>query len=82
MSSSSNRPWLSHYPKGVPAEIDLHEFPSIVALLENCFSRFAHRPAFSNMGRTISYAELDQLSQRFASFLVNDLSVKRVIASR
>lgn len=73
MSESSNRPWLAHYPKGVPAEIDLDEFQSIVALLDNCFDKFRHRPAYTNMGRTISYGELDELSQQFASFLVNDL---------
>lgn len=77
MSSSNNRPWFSNYPKGVPEEIDLDEFPSIVALLETCFNRFAHRPAFSNMGRTISYGELDQLSRQFASFLVNELGCKK-----
>ncbi|MEZ5462415.1 AMP-binding protein [Dokdonella sp.] len=77
MSSSNNRPWLDNYPKGVPAEIDMEEFPSIVALLENCFTRFEHRPAFSNMGRTISYGELEQLSRQFASFLVNDLKCEK-----
>jgi long-chain acyl-CoA synthetase len=74
MTDSTDRPWLANYPKGVPAEIDLDEYPSIVALMENCFDRFSHRPAFSNMGRTISYAELDTLSQQFASFLLNDLN--------
>jgi long-chain acyl-CoA synthetase len=73
MTDSTDRPWLANYPKGVPAEIDLDEYPSIIALMENCFDRFTHRPAFSNMGRTISYGELDTLSRQFASFLVNDL---------
>jgi long-chain acyl-CoA synthetase len=73
MTDSTDRPWLASYPKGVPAEIDLDEYASILALMENCFDRFRHRPAFSNMGRTISYGELDTLSQQFASFLVNDL---------
>jgi long-chain acyl-CoA synthetase len=73
MTGSNDRPWLKNYPKGVPAEIDLEQYPSIVALLDSCFDRFRHRPAFSNMGRTISYGDLDHLSQQFASFLVNDL---------
>jgi long-chain acyl-CoA synthetase len=73
MTDSTNRPWLANYPKGVPAEVDLDVYPSIIALMESCFDRFRHRPAFSNMGRTISYGELDTLSQQFASFLVNDL---------
>ena len=75
MSESIHRPWLAHYPKGVPAEIDLDEFPSIVALLDNCFDRFRHRPAYTNMGRTISYGDLDQMSRQFASYLVNELKL-------
>ncbi len=73
MTDPIDRPWLTHYPKGVPAEINLDEFSSIVDLLDNCFERFRHRPAYSNMGRTISYGELDTLSRQFAGFLVNDL---------
>ena len=73
MTDHPDRPWLAHYPKGVPAEINLDEFSSIVDLLDNCFERFRHRPAYSNMGRTISYGDLDTLSRQFASFLVNDL---------
>ena len=75
MSESIHRPWLAHYPKGVPTEIDLDEFPSIVALLDNCFDRFRHRPAYTNMGRTISYGDLDLMSQQFASYLINDLKL-------
>ena len=73
MSESINRPWLAHYPKGVPAEIDLDEFKSIVALLDVCFDKFRHRPAYTNMGRTITYGQLDELSQQFANYLINDL---------
>jgi long-chain acyl-CoA synthetase len=75
MSGSNDRPWLANYPKGVPTEIDLNEFASIASLLENCFDRFRHRPAYSNMGRTITYGELDELSRHFASYLVNDLKL-------
>ena len=77
MSGSNDRPWLSSYPKGVPAEIDLDEFPSIVSLLETCFDRFRHRPAFTNFGKTISYGELDALSQQFANYLVNELKCSK-----
>ena len=67
MAGSIDRVWLEHYPKGVPAEIDLSEFASIVSLLESSFDRFRHRPAYSNMGRTISYGELEELSRHFGS---------------
>ncbi len=75
MASSSDRPWLAHYAEGVPSEIDLNEFRSIVDLLENCFDRFRHRPAYTNMGRTLSYGELDQLSMQFSNYLLQDLKL-------
>jgi len=71
--TGNDRPWLAHYPKGVPHEIDLEQYSSIASLLETCFDRFRHRPAYSNMGRSLSYGELDRLSRQFASYLVNEL---------
>ncbi|MEO5622989.1 MAG: long-chain-fatty-acid--CoA ligase [Dokdonella sp.] len=73
----AQRPWLASYPEGVPAEIDPDQYRSVAALLEECCDRFRHRPAFTNMGRTISYGELDQLSAVFAAFLVNDLGLAK-----
>jgi len=64
-----DRIWLKNYPAGIPAEIDADQFDSIPALLDRIFGKFANRPAYHNLGRTISYAELDQLSRDFAAFL-------------
>ena len=61
--------WLRNYPAGIPAEIDPDEFHSIADLLERVFARFAERPAYHNLGRTISYAELERLSRAFAAYL-------------
>ena len=52
--------WLSHYPPGVPAEIDVHEFASLSDVLLRGCERFAALPAYSNMGATMTYAELDR----------------------
>jgi len=71
------RPWLRSYPKNVPAEIDPAQYHSVAALLEECCDRFRHRPAFTNMGKRISYDDLDTLSARFAAFLLNDLQLKK-----
>ncbi len=71
------RPWLASYPKGIPAEIDPGQYHSVTALLEECCDRFRHRPAFTNMGRRITYGDLDRLSAAFASFLVNDLKLAK-----
>ena len=64
-----DRIWLNNYPEGIPAEIDPDQLTSIPALLDHVFAKFADRPAFHNLGRTLSYAELDRLSRDFAAFL-------------
>jgi hypothetical protein len=70
------RPWLAEYPAGVPAEIDVDEYPSIVSVLENAITTYHDRPAFSNLGRTLTYAEIDKLSAQFAAYLLGELKLK------
>jgi long-chain acyl-CoA synthetase len=69
--------WLKSYQPGVASVIDVNQYSSIVDLLENTFQKFAMKPSFHNMGKTISYAELDRLSYQFACFLQNDLKLSR-----
>jgi len=61
--------WLKSYPPGVPAEIDVNEYASVREVFEESCSKFAARPAFSCMGRSMSFAELDHLSAAFAGYL-------------
>jgi len=61
--------WLRSYPPGVPAEINPDEFRSLADMLERSFARNADRPAFTCMGRTLTYRELDALSRDFAAYL-------------
>jgi len=61
--------WLQHYPPGVPADIDINAYQSLIQLFEDSFTKFADRTAFVCMDRKLSYRELDQLSQQFAGFL-------------
>jgi long-chain acyl-CoA synthetase len=61
--------WLKSYPAGVPAEIDPNLFSSIPDLLEKLVIKFADKPAYHNLGYTMSYAALDRLSRDFAAFL-------------
>jgi long-chain acyl-CoA synthetase len=75
--TSNDRPWLASYPKGIPAEIDPNRYRSVTALLEECCERFRHRPAFVNMGKTISYDDLDRLSAQLASYFLNDLKLAK-----
>ncbi len=61
--------WLKEYPPGVPAEIDLNEFASLKDILEKSCRRFADLPAYSNMGVTLRYRDIDRLSRDFGAFL-------------
>jgi len=65
------KPWLKSYPPGVPAQIDLSGYRSIVDLLEQSCSKYKDRMAYHNMGTEISYAELDHLTRNFAAALQN-----------
>jgi len=61
--------WLKHYPAGVPAEIDAGQYASLPHLLEDSFGKYAARPAFECMGKTLTYAQLDTQSRQFAAWL-------------
>ena len=71
------RPWLAHYPPGVPAEIDVDEFPSIVSVMERAIDRYRDKPAFANLGKTITYGDVDRLSGELAAYLVGELHLKK-----
>ena len=64
--------WLKNYPQGVPAEIDVNKYTSLRDMFERAVKTFAARPAYTNMGRTIDYAELDHESRKFGAWLQNE----------
>jgi long-chain acyl-CoA synthetase len=63
------RIWLKQYPAGVPADIDLTQYSSLVELLEESFAKFRDRKAFICMDKSISYRELDEMSTALAAYL-------------
>lgn len=65
----TERPWLSAYPAGVPADIDATQYPSLVHLMEESFTKYALRPAYSFMGKEITFGETDSISRAFAAYL-------------
>ncbi len=66
---SNTKLWLKDYPKNVPANIDPDTYPSVVTMLDEVFVKFAARPAFVFMGRSMSFSELDQYSKQFGAYL-------------
>lgn len=72
-----NKPWLTQYPPGVPAEIDMPRFASLAAVLTDSCQRFADSPAYRSMGVAITYRELDEASRAFAAWLQKSAGLQR-----
>ncbi len=64
-----NRPWLAHYPAGLPAEIDPDRYPSVNHLFDEAFRQYGTRPYAVCMDRFLTYAELERLSRAFGAWL-------------
>jgi long-chain acyl-CoA synthetase len=65
----TDRIWLKSYPPGVPSDIDVSRYASMVDMMEESFRKFADRPAYSFMGKEQSYRQVDELSQTFGVYL-------------
>src|SRR2546427_8169946 len=63
------RIWLKSYPPGVRAEIDTHQYRSLVELFEKSIRAYGDRPAFTSMGKTLRFSELDTLARNFGAWL-------------
>ncbi|QWE17663.1 AMP-binding protein [Polynucleobacter sp. AP-Nino-20-G2] len=69
MQMNAQKPWLDHYLEGVPHEVNLDGHTSLVELLEESFQKFPNRVVIDSMGYTMTYRQLDSLSQEFAAYL-------------
>ena len=69
--------WQKHYPTGMPTTIDINAFQSIPDVFAHTVRRFYDRPAVANMGKTLTYGELDAVSIQFASYLQNVLKLPK-----
>ena len=69
--------WLKSYPKGVPAEITLDEFTSLVDLFDKTCERFDEKTAFTNFGVKISFKQLKSYSENLSSYFLNELKLKK-----
>lgn len=65
----ANFPWIKNYPEGIPAEIKLYDYESLVDLFEKSCAKFKDRVAFENMGVEMTFGEVDKLSKDFAAYL-------------
>jgi len=76
-AQAQDRPWLKEYPKDVPADINPDAFDSVKDILNQACERFAAQPAFTCMGKTLTFAEIDRHARDFAAYLQNDLKLTR-----
>jgi long-chain acyl-CoA synthetase len=63
------KPWLQHYPAGVPVNIDPNAYPRVVDMLEECFKIYSDRPAYYFMGKMLTFKQIDEQSRHFGAYL-------------
>lgn len=69
--------WLKNYSKSVPPEIDISRYTSILDVFDESVRKFPDRKVFTNMGKSLTYSELDQKTTAFAAFLQQELKLKK-----
>ncbi|MCT4641612.1 MAG: AMP-binding protein [Bacteriovoracaceae bacterium] len=72
-----DRIWFNEYQEGVAREIDINEYKNIPHIMETAFEKYANKPAFTCMGKTYTFAQIDELSKKFGSYLQNKLGLKK-----
>jgi long-chain acyl-CoA synthetase len=69
--------WLKQYPKGVPAEVNVDQFASLRDILKRSCTKYRDLPAFTNMGVTLSYRDIDALSRNFGAYLQKTIGLRK-----
>ena len=69
--------WLKSYPEGVPAELPDPPYRSLRDMIEYSFEQYPDLPAYANMGTTLTYRQLDELSNQFACYLQLELGLQK-----
>jgi long-chain acyl-CoA synthetase len=61
--------WLKQYPEGVPTNVDVDHYPSLVALIEESFKKYRDLPAYKFMGKVVTFGQVDEASRAFGAYL-------------
>ena len=69
--------WTKNYPKDINENVDLSKYKTFVDLFNEGFEKYHDLVAFENMGKSITYKELDEHSKNFSNFLINKLNLKK-----
>lgn len=73
----SDFPWLKFYPASVDKEVDCQAYSSVTELFEESVRKFSSSVAYECMGKTLSFQDLDRMSQYFANFLTYELKLAK-----
>lgn len=73
----TTHPWQQHYPKGMPLSIDPTHYNSLLEIFEESFEKFPNKPAFENMGKVMSFKEIDTHARNFAAYLQKSTNLKK-----
>lgn len=68
---TEERPWLKNYPQGVPANINPDKYDSVVSLFEESVMKFKSKVAFTSMGKSLTFAQVDRMSSNFGAYLIS-----------
>jgi long-chain acyl-CoA synthetase len=63
------RPWLKNYPSGIPANINVEAYETLLDMVNEAFRKFAANPAFACMGKTLTFQQVDKMSAQFGAYL-------------
>ena len=69
--------WLSQYDEGVPEYVDVTAYSSISAVFNESAAQYGQRPAFTNMGKTLTYAETKQYTDQFSAYLQHGVKLPK-----
>jgi long-chain acyl-CoA synthetase len=72
-----NYPWLKCYPEGIPHSINPDQYESLVDVIQASAEKYKSQVAFENMGKQMTFSEIDRLSDDFASFLQNEIKLQK-----
>lgn len=72
-----DRPWLSSYPDGINADIDINKYNSVIDIFQQSVKQFPSNSAFSNFGKTLTYTEFEQATLALATFLQQSLQLTK-----
>ncbi len=65
----NDRPWLKNYPNGVPVNIDVEKYQTLIEFFDEIFEKYKSKPAFYNMGKTLTFDQVNKYSMQFATYL-------------